>query len=482
MVLAGIILLSLSFQVVTLCLSMSSPPVVDDYGRLSSSSSSSSSSPAAAHSESTTNDNATFSPSSAGDAEGGYYDCSVYWLRMPKTASTSVTRAFIRPMMSVPDLFTNVMNGPNTCVLGRGGCRSSWGEEGGGGGEEGEGKEQRPTPPRCLPKKGGGKQGPTTHCYEFDTRTSALDFGPDGPRRRRRGRTKGEGAGGSRRDDRVRSVHRQGASGPALNTHVGLDASLFGWILPDRPMVFSTFRDPVGRLLSSFHYGVTYGGGLPGEVAKCELPLRSSSPSSSNNNDDNATLADWQAGVANARKIATADNDTSVYQGLLRDYLASCRDAADNAYVQFLDPRTKDLRLALYNLERYVIVGLQSDVDVSLGRFRDVALRSCAGHPKYRALERVLSRSLAVNGDGYWRKSVTRVVVASGSPRRDGLSAADDESRDYGAVVEPVELASPDVKTFDEDLQKLVRKMTEGDETIYKRALELYYYQAHLGI
>jgi hypothetical protein len=89
---------------------------------------------------------------------------------------------------------------------------------------------------------------------------------------------------------------------------------------------------------------------------------------------------------------------------------------------------------------------------------------------------------LAVNGDGYWRKSVTRVVVASGSPRRDGLSAADDESRDYGAVVEPVELASPDVKTFDEDLQKLVRKMTEGDETIYKRALELYHYQAHLGI
>ena len=48
---------------------------------------------------------------------------------------------------------------------------------------------------------------------------------------------------------------------PSLHTHVAIDTSLFGWVLPQTPMVFSTFRDPVDRLLSSFHYGIQFGGG-----------------------------------------------------------------------------------------------------------------------------------------------------------------------------------------------------------------------------
>ena len=42
-------------------------------------------------------------------------------------------------------------------------------------------------------------------------------------------------------------------------------------------------------------------------------------------------------------------------------------------------------------------------------------------------------------------------------------------------TVDAVELAPPDVNAFDDDLQRLVREMTAGDEVIYKRALELYY-------
>ncbi|KAL3771642.1 hypothetical protein ACHAW5_007344 [Stephanodiscus triporus] len=404
---------------------------------------------------------------------------------MPKTASTSVTRAFVRPMMSVSGLFVNVANSPNTCILGPGGCRSSWGRKSAVGEEVAEiaivdddddnrtrSIDYHPPPPpiRCLPKE--ERYDVSRRRRDMVRRRSATstilgrqysDFGPDGPRRKRGRRRYQE------RRERERIAAARHALGPAMNTHVGLDTSLFGWILPNRPMVFSTFRDPVDRLLSSFHYGIRYGGGMPGEVDKCALPGTSS----------DGTLAGWQADVVSARRIVTTTNDTSVYVGLLRDYLTSCRNAADNAYVQFLDPRTKDVRVALENLERHVIVGLQSDLDGTLMRFRDVALRSCVGHPKFREMETVLSGSLAAaaaaadNGDGYFRKSATRVVASEGGPR-DGELAADDWSRD-DATVDAVELAPPDVNAFDDDLQRLVREMTAGDEVIYKRALELYY-------
>jgi hypothetical protein len=152
---------------------------------------------------------------------------------------------------------------------------------------------------------------------------------------------------------------------------------------------------------------------------------------------------------------------------MLREYLLSCSNAADNAYVQFLDPKTKDVRVALRNLERYVIVGLQSDVRGAVERFGNVVRRSCVGHPRYDALERALERlsSMAIDGeDGYRRRSATRIIVSSGPADRE-------------VVDEAIEFAPPDTETFDEDLRGLVRKMTEGDEMIYRRALELYYQQ-----
>ena len=241
---------------------------------------------------------------------------------------------------------------------------------------------------------------------------------------------------------------------------------MFGWLYPHRPMVCATFREPVERLLSSFHYGIRYGAGLPGNVEKCTLPA-SSSLSSMRYSNGTAALMTWQAEVVEARRIASIHNDTRMYQNLLREYLISCSNAANNAYVQFLDPKTKNFRVALRNLERHVIVGLQSDVRGAVERFGNVVRKSCVGHPRYDALERALVRSssMSIDGeDGHLRRSETRVVVSSGRADRE-------------VVDDAIEFAPPDAGTFDADLRRLVRKMTEGDEMIYRRALELYYQQ-----
>lgn len=102
-------------------------------------------------------------------------------------------------------------------------------------------------------------------------------------------------------------------SGPELKTHVGLDPSLFGWVLPPRPLVFSTFREPLARFLSGFGYGMTLGAGRPGEVRICELPMEESFDTWKEEREH------WERRVVETRKVATARNDTRPYQRLLRD-------------------------------------------------------------------------------------------------------------------------------------------------------------------
>lgn len=50
------------------------------------------------------------------------------------------------------------------------------------------------------------------------------------------------------------------------------------------------------------------------------------------------------------------------------------RKAVDNTYVQFLDPNTKSLEVALHNLERYIVVGLQSDMTETISRWANMTL------------------------------------------------------------------------------------------------------------
>ena len=148
---------------------------------------------------------------------------------------------------------------------------------------------------------------PSIFCHEYDAQMSTLHFGlhRHNPEKNRTG----EGINAAA----LSTSKTQYASAPMLKTHVGLDPSLFGWVLPRRPMVFGTFRDPVDRLLSGFHYGTRFGGGRPGEVQACTLPGR------------HATLEEWQRKMAEARGRAASRNDTTPYQRLLREYLTSCR-------------------------------------------------------------------------------------------------------------------------------------------------------------
>ena len=408
------------------------------------------------------------------------HDCAIYWLRLPKTASTTIMHSFMGPLLMGDHLFANTDNDPNTCIQGVGGCTPYWkgwrrttrlsadASEGsihappyGAAAARNETHIVNNDDQRCFPVT----DGPSIKCHEYDQSKHTLDFGPHGKKPKKPKANKIQQTS----NNNPQKFHVQLASkhvdyyafGPALKTHVGLDPSLFGWIFPKNPLVFSTFRDPVERLLSSFHYGMKFGAGRPGEVTKCTLPGVNS-------------LVEWQDMVVNARKLATLKNDTHAYQQLLGSYLNACRDAVDNTYVQFLDPYTKDVTVALANLEQYVIVGLQSDIHNTLERWRKVTLQSCASHPHFRTIQRVLAKGAEkITGDTtYHRKSTSQVNQSD---------VGDTSAQNFGSGSEAVDLVPPDISLFGPALQQLVRKMTAGDELVYRRVLDMYKSQQLFG-
>ncbi|KAL7473015.1 hypothetical protein ACHAXS_013404 [Conticribra weissflogii] len=325
-------------------------------------------------------------------------------------------------------------------------------------------------PQRCFPQS----PGPTLHCYEYDPRTSTMNFGPHrrNPKQmqQRLQRMKNPNLP-LKYIPPVPSLQTANYDySPSLKTHVGLDPTLFGWILPENPMVFSTFRDPIERLLSSFHYGIQFGGGRPGEVGKCMLP-------------GVEKLEDWQARVVEARKaVDPSRNDTTVYQNVLREYLTECKAAADNAYVQFLDPNTKNVDVALENLEKYVIVGLQTNVEESLERWMNITLRSCRGRPQFPIIKDRLRKEYQVQAGKKWRASD---LLTDSDLKLDGTPKNNDHHKHEkdGEGEEPtVKLASPKFENFDEDLQRLILEYTSGDAIIFKRVLEMYEEQRHWGL
>lgn len=523
------------------------------------------------------------------------FSCSVFWLRMPKTASTSVMRTFIGPLFQ-SGRFTNTEIDPNTCITGVGGCERFWagghqGFRGGGGDVSGRGfrgrgaaggfPRERGFRPRAEgfhgadrfndfdgdrdesdrfegdvngsleregeeeetlmgPRRGGGggrvvrkrknasvypppydyrlmdnefnmensnqtqqlqhnssnynnynfnfnqynpqsvpqrcfprTPGPTLHCYEYDPRTSTMNFGPHrrNPKKmQQRLQLMKNPNLPLRHVPPVPSVQTANYDySPSLKTHVGLDPTLFGWILPENPMVFSTFREPIERLLSSFHYGIQFGGGRPGEVGKCMLP-------------GVEKLEDWQARVMEARKaVDESRNDTTVYQNVLKEYLTECKSAADNAYVQFLDPNTKNVNVALENLEKYVIVGLQTNVEESLERWMNITLRSCRGRPQFPIIKDRLRKEYHTQAGKKWRASD---LLTDSELKLDGTPKNNDykHGKEREGVEPTVKLASPKFETFDEDLQKLILEYTAGDAVIFQRVLEMYEEQRHWGL
>lgn len=238
------------------------------------------------------------------------YDCSIYWLRVPKTASTSILNAFIGPLFSnEAGLFANIEHDSNNCIQGVGGCNSLWGMSGtqtpvkipsdkGGNNTGMPTTVSIPVPPygiaasvdhdeqkqhfehaqnnsqRCFPTITGGKTYPLLYCYEFDALSSSLNFGPH--RHMKPGAMNAQNIFKVKRLAEMNSTRPTSEqmgnyiSGPNPQAHVGLDPSLFGWLYPNNPLVFSAFRDPIERLLSSFHYGIIYAAGRPGEVKMCK--------------------------------------------------------------------------------------------------------------------------------------------------------------------------------------------------------------------
>lgn len=367
--------------------------------------------------------------------------------------------------------FSNTEQDPNTCIEGVGGCAPFWKAEGWRKksswspdhtpfyGVAPAHDRRLPRPKRhhrrCFPREDDIGE---LYCHEYEPRTATLNFGPH--------RVKYFANSDVKRVATSKHLGRY-RSGPELKTHVGLDPSLFGWVLPPRPLVFSTFRAPLARLLSGFGYGYTLGTGRPGEVRVCVLPSEDSFDTWQEARED------WVRRVVEARKVYTARGDAHPYQRLLRDYLDACGDAADNVYVAFLDSRTKNVTTALANLERHVVVGLQDDLDRTLASWRNLTLRTCAGHPRISEMRRLMAEEAAHHknnrgGHEKRREAVTRV----------GGKENDDDRFDKARSVE---LATPGIESFDEDLQRRVRGMIAGDEVIYSRVLEMYYRDASQG-
>jgi hypothetical protein len=434
-----------------------------------------------------------------------HWDCAINWLRLPKTASTSVTQSFIQPLLTA-GRFTITEVGPSTCIESVGGCAPFWkgrtwddtitrkflsnntkvaGDAISAPGYIGSFNSSQ----RCYPTQ-KGPNAPKVSCQEYDSRTSIMNFGPH----RRPPKPPKPGRPIKKLTTKVQAHFD---FGPNIATHVGLDPSLFGWVLPPNPLVFSTFREPIDRLLSSFHYGIQFGAGRPGEVERCDLPGVGKGM---------GRVDRWNKIVVKAREIATLNHNWTEYQSLLRIYLKECNMAADNAYVQFLDPFTKDVNLAVSNLEKYVIVGLQTDLDETMKRWINITKNSCRGHLHYddmyaKVFQKILTDMQRNGGFDRKRKStvelkpkqfqnttnrlnntITKHQLLHNTAKRSLLDIQDDASEQQIMPTSDIKLISPDVSTFDKDLQMLIRKLTEGDSVVYERVLQLYEEQRNWGL
>ncbi len=219
------------------------------------------------------------------------FDCAIDWVRVPKTASTSVWTVFMNPLLK-SKLFMPTYLMENSCIEGPGGCAAIWNMSSGHSFIDRNGTVSENIPPyygidtmtdrrkmaytradlgRCFPREGVER-----YCYEYDGRTKTMNFGPPSKMQntlRNRLGIQLEEATLSPQVERTVSVAMSNENGtyfihPTVTSH-GLDTSIFGWLLPHNPIIFSMFRDPIERLMSSFHHGIRYGANRPGSVKPC---------------------------------------------------------------------------------------------------------------------------------------------------------------------------------------------------------------------
>lgn len=355
------------------------------------------------------------------------YNCSILWVRIPKTASSTIYKQFMTPLST---WFVNTFIGPQTCVSNPGGCLLHWNVT----------KLSTPTnytisdeyaDPACE------------ECFEYNNATKTINYGPINklsPFLQKHHLTTElwvrKQIDSKKAKFLLRTVEENnGIYSPSIYAHVGLQTSLFNSILPSNPLVFSVFRDPTERFFSSFHYGIMYGAAKPGHVHRCPLE-------GSNSN--------WQKRIANARMKVTVSNDTSDYEGLLRHYLTKCKDAAYNVYAQFLDPVTKDVNVALANLEKYVIVGLQTNITETLQLWANMTRKNCHNHRKFDAMQKSM---LSIPFQETFVELREKVSIGE---------------KDL------VKFVTPDYTNFEKDLTLMIEEFIKEDEVIFNRAKELY--------
>ena len=388
------------------------------------------------------------------------FDCAINWVRIPKTASTSMHLAYMKPIQDAK-LFASTYLVENSCVFEPGGCSTYWYDNNDTDVQHGNvsttaasaagdasyfgigQRTNRSNIPnitnfgRCFPKV-------RTFCYEYDQETHTMNFGPQSKMIWTMKTIKFDA---NNKNETISTIPKSLLTAknepyyitPTTSGHISLDTSLFGWILPHNPLIFAVFRGPLQRLISSFQYGISFGANRPGEVAKC---------------DTGGEKRRHQ--LLDAINLARTMNDTSKYQSMLKDYLTKCVDASHNAYTRFFDPLTKNVNVAMNHLESHrVIIGLQDKLEETLQRWINITLITCTDHPDFDKLNHTLTVSFEENGKKHVNEN--KLVLGSGN-------STSTSSTSYW----------PNIIEFDIDLQNLIRDCIKEDEVMYKRANELY--------
>jgi hypothetical protein len=390
----------------------------------------------AAHNKNMTNNNVTISHNhSSNSYHTKSYNCSIVWVRIPKTASSTIHKQFMTPLST---WFVNTYIGPQTCVSNPGGCLLHWNVT------------TLSTPINYNSSNSSNKingdeyEDPACEeCFEYNNATRTINYGPIEKLSTflQKHHLTTELWVRKQIDSKnakflLRTVEEsQGVYSPSIYAHVGLQTSLFNYILPSNPLVFSAFRDPTERFFSSFHYGIMYGAAKPGHVHRCPLE-------GSNSN--------WQKRIANARMKVTVSNDTSDYEGLLQHYLMKCKDASWNVYTQFLDPVTKDVNVALANLEKYVIVGLKTNITETLQLWANMTRKNCHNHRRFESMQQSM---LSIP----FRETFVEL--------REKMSIGEKDL---------IKFVTPDYTNFQNDLTLTIEEFIKEDKRIYNRVKELY--------
>ena len=396
----------------------------------------------AANDNNMTNKNATISNnhSSSSSYHTKSYNCSIVWVRIPKTASSTIYKQFMTPLST---WFVNTYIGPQTCVSNPGGCLLHWNVTSTSTNYNSSNISSNSNKINATDEYADPA---CEECFEYNNVTRTINYGPIEKLSTflQKHHLTSELWVRKQIDSKnakflLRTVEENnGVYSPSIYAHVGLQTSLFNSILPSNPLVFSAFRDPTERFFSSFHYGIMYGAAKSGHVQRCPLE-------GSNSN--------WQKRIANARMKATVSNDTSDYEGLLQHYLVKCKDATWNVYTQFLDPVTKDVNVALANLEKYVIVGLQTNITETLQLWANMTRKNCHNHRKFESMERSM---LSIP----FRETFVEL--------REKVSIGEKDL---------IKFVTPDYTNFQNDLTLMIEEFITEDKRIYSRVKELYQQQ-----